>query len=613
MNSRQRKRRTLLAEVKRRKVVRTAVVYGAGAFALLQAADIILPRLGVPETTMTVLVVLALLGAPLAIVLSWAFDLTADGLVPAGRTRETTPHAPPPPLLGRRTAIVAVALVLLGIGLGAGWFLKPTAATATHGESALAGSIAVLPFAHPGGDAENEWFADGLTEEVLNRLARMPGLRVAGRTSSFHFKGHEEDLRTIGARLGVAHLLEGSVRRAGQRLRVTVQLVKADDGLHLWSDSYDRQLDDVFAIQDEIARAIAAALEIELGAGVTNGTARTTSLPAYERYIEAQTLIARRGDAAIARALALLEDAVRIDPSYAPAWGALAQAHALHRYYGGDHYESLERAERAARRALEIDASLGTAHVALADVQRDRHEWSAAERSYRHALELSPDDVEANLQYAQLLARVGHFPRALPFIRRAAELDPIAALPNAFYGYYLFQVGQTEAGLQQIERARQFDPELNITSQAHVTMLIDSGRLAEATAEQERIDRWILRADPNFPYARLHELLRRGADAAAIRAYLRVGAGLSRWSAITHWHWAVHIGAPEIALGHLLAEHDAGARVDLSWAWATALAPVRGLPGFTRLVETLGLPGYWREHGWPEQCRPLTGGGVQCE
>jgi len=606
------KRHAFVSELKRRKVFRVAAVYAAGAFALLQAADLVLPRLGAPEALMTALVVLALLGAPVAIVLAWAFDLTPEGIVRTGQTEAAGTGAPVLPLLGRRTAVLV--LVLLGTGVGAGWLLKPASYAAAGAAPAAAGnSLAVLPFADLSTASENLWFADGLTEEVLNRLARMQGLKVAGRTSSFHFREHDGDLRLVGSRLGVDHLLLGSVRRAGNRLRITAQLVKVADGFHLWSDSFDRELDDVFTIQDEIAQAIAAALRVELGAAA-GAEGRTTPLPAYERYLEARTLIARRGDQPIARAIELLEDAVRVDPTYAPAWGALAQAHALHRYYGGDLIASLERAERAARRALELDPRLVSAHATLGNLHRDRYRWRDAEQSYRRALELNPDDIEANLQYAQMLGRVGHGARALGFLRRAAEMDPLSGLHQGFYGFYLFQDGQQVAGLLQMERARGLDPGLNIVHQAYVTMLIDAGRIDAAVAEQERIDSWILARDPRFPYARLHERLRTDRNQpAAVLEYLRPGEGHSRWSAITHWHWAVHFGHAGVALEHILAEHQDGYRVDSSWAWAPALAPIRRLPGFAQLVEELDMPAYWREHGWPESCRPGENGGVRCE
>jgi adenylate cyclase len=273
---------SLFAELKRRKVIRVAVVYAATAFVVLQAADIMLPRLAVPDWAMTLVVVFAVLGFPIALVLGWALEVTPEGIK---RTESAAAGdgeaATAPALLGKRTVLAAAALVILGVGLGAGWFLKPSEPgpipeTGPAGLAAVTGeeqpsapvavqqSIAVLPFVNMSADAEQEYFADGLSEELLNVLAQVPAFRVVGRTSSFAFKGQNIDLREIGERLGVDHLLEGSVRRSGERVRVTAQLIRASDGTHLWSESYERTLADVFAIQDDIAGNVLGALQVVL-------------------------------------------------------------------------------------------------------------------------------------------------------------------------------------------------------------------------------------------------------------------------------------------------------------------------------------------------------------
>lgn len=260
---------SLLSEFRRRKVFRVAVVYAATAFAVLQGADVLLPNLGLPDWTMRFLTVLLVLGFPIALVLAWALELKPDGGIQPTKAAATTPGEMPA-LLGKRTLIVAGLLVAVGIGLSAGWFLKPdgppVAVESTDTAVVLNArqSVAVLPFDNLSDDPEQGYFADGLTEEILNALAALPKLLVTARTSSFFYKGQDVPVDEIGERLGVEHILEGSVRRSGQQVRVTAQLVRARDGFHVWSETYDRPVDDGFVVQTDIATQVASALGILL-------------------------------------------------------------------------------------------------------------------------------------------------------------------------------------------------------------------------------------------------------------------------------------------------------------------------------------------------------------
>lgn len=260
---------SLLAELRRRRIFRVAVVYAATAFVVLQAADIMLPRVGVPDWGMSLVVILTLLGFPIALVLAWALELKPDGGIQRTEAAESTTEETPA-LLGKRTLIVAGLLVAVGIGLSAGWLLKPGGPPAPpeSGETAAATterqSVAVLPFDSLSDDPEQGYFADGLTEEILNALAALPKLLVTARTSSFHYKDRDVPVDEIAERLGVDHVVEGSVRRSGDRMRVTAQLVRARDGFHLWSNTYDRSVEDAFAVQTDIAEKVATALGILL-------------------------------------------------------------------------------------------------------------------------------------------------------------------------------------------------------------------------------------------------------------------------------------------------------------------------------------------------------------
>jgi TolB-like protein len=264
-------------ELKRRNVVRVAAAYAVVAWLLIEVSDTIFPRLGFPDWTVTFIIVLVALGFPLALFLSWAYELTPEGVK---RTEEVPVEASVTRLTGRRLDFAIIGVMALAIGWLSWEQFGP-------GGEAREASIAVLPFVDMSADGDQEYFGDGLSEEILNLLAGIRELKVSGRTSSFSFKGTNVSIPEIGRTLGVAHVLEGSVRRSGDDLRITAQLVEAGTGFHLWSDTYDRRMVDVFAIQDEIAGAIADALRLTLVASAHE----TADLEAYDLYLMARTLI----------------------------------------------------------------------------------------------------------------------------------------------------------------------------------------------------------------------------------------------------------------------------------------------------------------------------------
>ena len=451
--------RNFFAELKRRNVYKVAVAYAVVAWLLIQAASIILPTFEAPAWGMKVLLTALAIGFPIAVILAWAFEITPEGIV---RAENVLPNESITRKTGRKLTRVIIVLGLLAAGLLAWQFFqlgrdrraaradvasaengRPSGASLPAASAIVEKSIAVLPFVNMSSDKENGYFVDGLTEEILNRLAQISSLKVPGRTSSFAFKDKNTDLRQIGSALGVANVLEGSVRKAGDRLRITAQLIRTSDGYHLWSQAYDRKLDDVFAIQEEIARAIADALSVQLKInGEAKSVAPTQDMAAYGSYLEARALITQRNRENLRHAAELLEAAVQKDPAFGKAWAALAQTRALGMYYQvASIKESLESAETAARKALSIDDSIGLAHSALADVLRDRRDWIAAEAEFRRALELSPSEAETHNQYAQMLLKVGYFDRALEHAKRACELDPLAWVPPSIVA--LIELSQT--------------------------------------------------------------------------------------------------------------------------------------------------------------------------
>src|SRR6266702_2791334 len=441
--------KNFFGELKRRNVYKVAIAYAVVAWLLMQIATQVFPFLEIPNWAIRLVIMLIVIGFPVALIIAWAFELTPEGL-------KRTEFAEELPTKSARSHAWIYVVVIAGAISASLFFLGRYTSSKQSGNVELsAKSVAVLPFVNMSSDRENEYFVDGLTEEILNRVAQINELKVPGRTTCFAFKDKNADLRQVGASLGVAHVLEGGVRKSGERLRITAQLVRTLDGYHLWSQSFDRKLDDVFAIQEEIARSIAEALSVQLKVGSVGEVERPTQdMGAYDNYLEARTLITQRSPTNVRRAIPLLEAAVQRDPAFAKAWAALAQAYVFASYYlPTDTTESLQNAENAARKALALDASLAAAHSALANVLGERYHWSEAEAEYRRALELSPGEAETHHQYAQMLLSVGHTDSALEHAERACELDPLAWVPSATRALVHFCRGEFAEGKDWADRS----------------------------------------------------------------------------------------------------------------------------------------------------------------
>jgi eukaryotic-like serine/threonine-protein kinase len=350
-------------------------------------------------------------------------------------------------------------------------------------------SIAVLPFANLSTDPDTEYFSDGITEEIINALAQLPGLHVASRTSSFSFRGKEVDLAEVGARLKVANVLEGSVRRAGSRLRITAQLIKVADGYHLWSERYDREMTDVFAIQDDIGRAIADRLQVTRGAtpGSALVTPATANLDAYHLYLKGRYSWAQRG-LGLKQAVECFSRALALDPSYALAHAGLADAYTLLTEYGMvPPTKTLPQVRVAIERALDLAPDLAEAHCALGELKFVFDwEWPEAERELRKAIELNPRYVAAHYRLALYLCLVeGRFDEALMHARRAVELDPLAQLPVTQLAGVLIGAGRYEEALAPLRRATELGPPMLLTY-LHLGVVYNQlGRTEEATAALE--------------------------------------------------------------------------------------------------------------------------------
>ncbi len=328
-------------------------------------------------------------------------------------------------------------------------------------EPARIPSLAVLPFANLSADKENEYFSDGLAEEIINALTQLPGLKVTARTSSFAFRGKEADIRQIASRLNVENILEGSVRRAGRRIRVTAQLVSAADGYHLWSERYDRDMTDVFAIQDEISQAIAQNLRVQLAGGQPLVKRHTDNLAAYDLCLKAASNVFKLTEEGRERARLYCEQAISLDSNCALAYAVLAESHWVSSYWGFiNPMESLPKAKSAALEALRIDDTIAEAHSSLGTLLgTGEFDWRGALHEFRRALQLNPSSTFVRAEYAVWCLRpLGRIADALSEMRQALELDPLEPFYNSMLGYLLYVSRQFEPAFAQMRRAIDLDP-----------------------------------------------------------------------------------------------------------------------------------------------------------
>ena len=464
---------SFIKELKRRNVIRVGVAYAVAAWILIEITATTFPILKLPDWSVTLVTVLVLMGFPLALIFAWAFELTPEGLklekhVVRG---ESITHT-----TGRKLDFVIIAMLVVALGFFTyDKFVLDPGRDAAEIEAAVqvaqeqvasaverqdsAKTIAVLPFVNMSDDASNEYFSDGLSEELLNLLAKVPELRVAARTSSFSFKDQNLEIPVIAARLNVAHVLEGSVRKAGNQIRITVQLIKADDGFHLWSETYDRTLDNIFAIQDEIAAAVVDALKITLLGKEPKAT--ETNPEAYALYLQGRYFHNQRTEEGNKQAETLLKQSLEIDPGFAPAWTALGNVYNDQAGLFGLRPidEGYELARDAIQQALAIDPQYGPAYAALAMVEMF-YDWdfTAAFEHQQQALALDPGDAAILQNTAALDNVLGRLDEAIDLQRQSIALDPLSPGGHIGLGITLYGAHRLEEAADSFQMAISLNP-----------------------------------------------------------------------------------------------------------------------------------------------------------
>jgi TolB-like protein/lipopolysaccharide biosynthesis regulator YciM len=445
----------LLAELKRRKVTRVLVIYSVALWAIVQIVTTIAPLLRLPDWVPTLVLVLLLAGLPIALILAWAFELTPEGV------RRTVSEQTATPIRPHRAAYFGFGMLLALVGFA--FYSRFQARNEQPGSDDAIQSIAVLPFADLSPEHDQEYFSDGITEELLDALAKIPGLRVPARTSSFRFKGQQVDIREIGEKLSVQSVLEGSVRKSGNRVRITAQLINANNGYHIWSDTYDRELTDVFAIQDEISRAIVDELKLKLAGSQSEEPLvrqATADSEAHALYLRARYFL-NRDD--YPHAIDYFRRAIARDSAFALAYAGLADTYTARAAAAAANARPDSTAQRAAqaavRKAIELDPTMAEAHAALGRIMYLEDDLEGAATELAAAVRLNDNYAGAHHALGALYRRQGQPENAVAAVRKAHALDPLSIGISNDLGLRLWETGAVDAAVAQFKKTIELDPQ----------------------------------------------------------------------------------------------------------------------------------------------------------
>ena len=601
---------SLFQELKRRNVIRIAILYLVSSWVLLQLADVLSSLLNAPEAAGSIVVMLLILGFFPALIFAWVYEMTPDGLkreVNVDRTQSQTPET------GKKINTVIIVLLVIAIsGLIADRLVPETTVVedvvvADAVEAPIDNlSIAVLPFADLSPGSDQEYFSDGIAEEILNVLVRIEGLKVASRTTSWGFKGQEAlGIPFIAEKMNVRHVLEGSVRKSGETVRITAQLIDADTDLHLWSETYDRTLtaESVFEVQDEIAQAIVEQLGIimEGDSVAPSHAADTKNISAYELYLEAWQLFVERRS--LPRAIGLFEQAVAADPGFARAWAGLAAIYNVAPGWGyrDRDYRTLSR--EAAETAIRLNAELSLPYAVLStDASFD---WPADfEQSlalFDEALARNPKNTTVYLWRMILFLDIGYFDRAERDGRQCLEIDPAYEICRSFLALAALFSGDVERALEIHETVLSHGFFGNIDPFLFLYMATGRERPALIALAANNAGRGIHKAteyeyraltDPTFDYLAEKSLIE--------QAYYPAGDTVPVWEP-THPNYLF-----------LYRQYEQLRSSDLPYWWYPYPLEFRNSPHRKRIMREIGLPDYWRKHGFPSQCKPVGEDDFEC-
>ena len=592
------------AELKRRNVYKVAVAYAVVAWLVIQVASIVLPTFHAPEWTLQVIIALVVIGFPVALICSWAFEITPEGIV---RESEIEPGKSITRRTGRKIVAMTIVLAIIAAGLLAfqlvgrdRWARRSDEATTEIGRPGGPSlpipekSIAVLPFDSLSEDKSNAYFAEGIQDEVITRLAKVADLKVISRTSTQRFKSAPSNLRDIARQLGVTNILEGSVQKANDQVRVNVQLINALTDAHLWAEIYDRKLTDIFGVESDIAKTIAATLQAKLTGSEKDAMSKkpTANPEAYELYLQGRFFWNKRTDVDLPRAVAFFQQAIAKDPNYALAYAGLADCYVLYPDYGvGAPAEYYPKAREMAEKALSLDATLAEPHAALGMIYTNfDHDFDKAIAEFDRAIQLNPNNATAYQWKNTALVALQQFDAAIAGSKKAIALDPLSLILNADLVFNYNNARRFDEALAQGRRTLEIDPGFHVVRGYVGIALQFKGQFADALREY-RIAASI--TDEPFSHALLAQACARSGlrdEAQQILAQLEERA---RTKFVTGWCIAVirlSLGDKEGALAALQAAIDQHAPELLNLPSDPLFDELRGDPRFEAVVQKVVGP-----------------------
>jgi TolB-like protein len=591
---------SLFTELKRRKVFKVGAAYLIVAWLAVQAASIGFPAFDAPPWALRIFILIALLGFPIAVVMAWVFDITREGVkLDVGASG------------GKGLFAVAALLIVLALGwyfYGQPSFRKGDVATPTVADP---NSIAVLPFANISGKADQDYFSDGMTEELLNVLAKVPQLKVVARTSVFQFKDKGGDIREIGRKLGVTNVVEGSVRRDGEQVRITAQLVRVADGFHIWSETYDRKLERVFALQDEIARRIGAALKLSLGISAPVAARTPIDPEAYDEYLKGRALLRQRND--LPAAIVHFKKAVAKAPEFAAAWSSLSLTYEVSFWYTPHmtpafQAELLAGEKAAAERAAALDPDAAATEHALGNLARAQFKYALAEGHYLRAMQIDPGYPDVREDYAEILYEVGRMEDSARAARQLVQLDPYFVVGWVRLRDAASALDRRDDVEESVQRMRSITSGTFAGKTGLLNYALDHGRSDEARAAlAEMVSRWpkdAAFAQTLLPWA----LGQPGVDPVKLRAAI---ADAPEGEASRYFIARQDIDGYNADIERQGAILEAYYFANLYSSRPAGHAMLRD-PRVKAMIVRCGFPAYWREKGWPAGCRPIGETDFEC-
>ncbi|HUE41338.1 MAG TPA: tetratricopeptide repeat protein [Chthoniobacterales bacterium] len=479
-------RLSFFTELKRRNVYKVAVAYAVVGWLIAQIATQIFPFLEIPNWTVRLVIVLIAIGFPVALVIAWAFEATPEGIKRTEVADAKHEHS---------RGKTWIYVVIIGAAISVALFFVGRFTAGNNSNAARtelpAKSIAVLPFDSLSRDPDNAFFAEGVQDEILTRLAKVADLKVIARTSTQKFKSAPDDLRNVANQLGVMNILEGSVQKANDQVRVNVQLINGLTNAHLWAEIYDRKLTDIFAVESDIAKTIADTLQAKLTGSEKTAISKepTSNTEAYELYHKGRSLWGKRTGDNIPKAISFYEQAIARDPNYALAYAGLSSAYILSPFYAdANRLEMSAKAKEAALKALQLDPNLAEAHAALGKVLFfGEIDLAGAAREYKRAIELKPNDADAHHWFSNdILAALGRFDEAIAEGKRSVELDPLSVVINADLGETFYFAKRYDESVTQLRKTIEIDPTSFYTHYNLGIALQAKGDLPGAIAEYEK-------------------------------------------------------------------------------------------------------------------------------